>query len=161
MDVKCYFVPVSRCGGSTCQYRAEKQVSENNNRRVLFWETVWIKSSCTGNIMGLVLPSETWCQSGGVHHCFERIITGEQSLILDEMMMMVMMMMTTELSSSYSDSWLPESVLTCVWKHVGRLLVLWCVSAFAVFWQLFLSTNKRTYQHREAAFITCISDTEG
>ena len=24
-NVKCYFVPVSRCGESTCQYRAEKK----------------------------------------------------------------------------------------------------------------------------------------
>jgi hypothetical protein len=33
----------------------------------------------------------------------------------------------------------------------------WC---FHRVWQLFLSTKKRTYQHHEAAFITCISDTQ-
>ena len=72
----------------------------------------------TLHIMGLVLPSETWCQSGAVHHWFERIITGEQSLILEEEMvimiiiMMIMTVMATEMCSSYPDSWLPESVNT-------------------------------------------------
>jgi hypothetical protein len=75
--------------------------------------------------MGLVLPSETWGQSGGVNHWFESIITGERSLLLDEMMMAAAAAAEDDDDDNGNVQFLFESLaLRCVFKHVGRLLML-------------------------------------